>query len=206
MFKLFDGVVSTVSASSNRIKVQFDSTKNANTCILSPLLGVHGLTAVIPTSLLYYFGVIRLDICISEDDFWEGHESPSKIISFRRINVKRNGSYVPSRFVEQKFFASSFPKKISIYKVIFNVSPSIRSPTLCNKCLRFGHTQKFCQSKQRCSHCGESDHVIASCEVREFAQPKCVNCSQDHPFTDRSCKEWLSQRELKKTMACKHLI
>lgn len=134
-------------AGPQRIKVLFESIIEANTCISSPILVTNNLVANIPNSLLFCFGVIRLDINVTEEDFWEGHESPSKIISFRRINIERDGEYVPTRFVELKFLATSFPKKISVYKVLFNVSPSIRSPTQCLKCLRFGHTQKFCRSK-----------------------------------------------------------
>jgi hypothetical protein len=203
--KNFNGVLTINSAGPNQVKVTFDSIKNANLCISSPLLESNGFKATIPNSLLFCFGVIKLDNSISEDDFWDGLESQSKVLSFRRINVKRDGSSIPSRFVELKFLASSLPKKISIFKVLFHVQPSVRSPTQCNKCLRFGHTQKFCRGKLRCSHCGERDHDISSCEVLNSSMPVCVNCKLHHLATDRSCSEWASQKEIKRIMACENI-
>lgn len=127
--------------------------------------------AVIPSSLLFWFEVIQFDVNVKEEDFWEESESSLKISFFRRINIKRDGVYIPSQFVELKFPASSFLKKINIYKILFNVSASIISPTQCDKiCLHFGHTQKFCRSKQRCSHCGGVDHDIFMCEARESTE------------------------------------
>jgi len=65
---------------------------------------------------------------VSEGDFWEGHDSPSKIVNFRRRIVKEDGGMVPSRLVEIKFQSSVLPNKISIYKVLYEVKTSIRSP------------------------------------------------------------------------------
>jgi len=81
--KNFSGIVSITPADPQRIKVLFESIIKANTCISSPILVTNNLVANIPSSLLYCFGVIRLDVNITDKDFWEGHESPSKIVSFR---------------------------------------------------------------------------------------------------------------------------
>jgi len=138
--KNFVGILTIHSAGSNQIKVTFDSIKNANVCVTSPLLGSNRFKESIPNTLLYCFGVIKLDNVVSEDEFWEGLESQVKVLSFRRTNIKKDGISIPSHFVELKFFATSFPKKISIFKVSLDVQSGVRSPTQCNKCLRFGHT------------------------------------------------------------------
>lgn len=78
----------------------------------------------IPSSLLYYLGVIRLDEWIMEDDIWDGHEFSFEIVSFKR----RDGIMIVSHLVEIKLLSLSLSKKISIYKVVFDVSSSIRYP------------------------------------------------------------------------------
>jgi len=184
--KKFEGVIFIIPAGLQQIMINFNSIKNANTCILSPVLEINGLVANILNLLLYCFGVIRLDVNVMEEDFWDGHESPVEIISFRRINIRRNGAYVPSQLVALKFLAAKLPDKINIFKMLFNVLPSIRSPTRYNNCLRFGYIHKCCCCKQRCEHCGM---------IRESSAPKCVNCIQLHLSTDRFCKGWVLQKE-----------
>jgi len=151
--KNFRGVLTIIPAGLNQVKITFDSIKNANECISSEQLKSNGYTYLIPSSLLYCFSVIRLND-VSEEDFWGGCESPVKPLSFRRISVKKYEKLIPTRFVEIKFQSSSLPKKISIFKVLFDVSLNVRSPTQCNNCLKFGHTQKCCRGKLCYGHCG----------------------------------------------------
>ncbi|XP_025192857.1 uncharacterized protein LOC112592911 [Melanaphis sacchari] len=89
--------------------------------------------------------------------------------------------------------------------MIFEVMPSIRSPVQCNRCLRFGHTQKYCRSEARCSHCGETKHSIDSCPSTQATDPICLHCKLPHLATDRSCREWLLQKDIKKIMATENL-
>jgi len=200
--KLFVGIQSINSIGAKRVKITFDSVINANACLTSTSLAEHGYTASIPHTLLYCIGVIRLDKSISEEDFWEGHECSAKVISFRRINIKNNeNSLIASNLVELKFFSPTLPQKLSIYKVLFDIAPSIRSPVQCSRCLRFGHTAKFCRSKERCSHCGCFDHNESTCGVKTTSPPSCIFCKLGHPSTDRSCSEWLIQKDIKKIMA-----
>lgn len=136
-----------------------------------PWLSENGFCATIPSSLIYSLGVIRLDPCVSDDDFWDGLECCYEIIESRRITIKRDNTILPTKLVELKFRSSKLPEMLSIFKVIHHVSPSIRSPVQCIRCLRFGHTQKYCRSKERCSHCGEYNHFIDTCENRLSPPP-----------------------------------
>jgi len=197
----FKGVTNVMPIGSQRVKISFDSIINANACLCSPWLQVNNYSATIPSSLIYSLGVIRLDPCISDDDFREGLECCYEVVEFRRINIKRENILVPTKLVEIKFLSPKLPDNLSIFKVIHVVSPSIRSPVQCMRCLRFGHTQKFCRSKQRCSHCGVFDHGIETCDKRLTTTPQCINCKLDHIASDRSCPEWSTQREIKKIMA-----
>ncbi|XP_025195963.1 uncharacterized protein LOC112595089 [Melanaphis sacchari] len=89
--------------------------------------------------------------------------------------------------------------------MLFEVSPSIRSPLQCKNCLRLGHTSKFCRSSPTCSHCGVSKHSIESCPTAQATDPCCLYCQLPHLATDRNCREWQSQRDLKKIMATENL-
>lgn len=128
-------------------------------------------------------------------------KSPVSIDAFKRINIKKDGNIVQTRIVELKFVAPKIPSVISVFNMIFEVKPSIRSPVQCNRCLRFGHTQKYCRSGPRCSHCGETKHSIDSCPYSQATDPVCLYCKQPHLATDRSCQEWSTQKDIKKIMA-----
>jgi len=189
-----------------RVRVTFDTIANANICLSSSILPTSGLKATIPASLIYSYGVIRMDCSISETEFFEGLESNIPIESFRRIPTRQeDGSMTPSKLVELKFQSPKLPERIAIFKVLFMVRPSVRSPIQCLNCLRFGHTGKFCRSKLRCSHCGEATHNIADCPSVNSRDPVCLHCKGAHRSTDRSCPEWNKQRSIKKIMAMENV-
>lgn len=165
-----------------------------------------GVQAYIPSTLVYSFGVINLDVSFPEEDFWEGLDSTVQVVSFRRISTNNNGnSYLPSKMVELKFLSPILPEKVAIYKVLFKVSPSIRSPVICQNCLRYGHTAKFCRGKSNCSHCGLPDHSFFNCPTKESTVPSCFHCKGSHIATDRSCMEWSRQKNIKKIMATENV-
>lgn len=112
---------------------------------------------------MHSFGVIKLDNDISEVDFREGVRSPFPIESFGRILVNKDGVMTHTRIVELKFVTPKSSQLISVFNMLFEVNPSIRSPVQCNRSLRFGRTQKLCRSHPRCSHCGDAKHYIAGC-------------------------------------------
>ncbi|XP_050547324.1 uncharacterized protein LOC126909007 [Daktulosphaira vitifoliae] len=82
---------------------------------------------------------------------------------------------------------------------------TIRSPVICNKCLRYGHTAKFCRSKARCACCGANDHIATDCPIKDNSTPSCLHCKGSHEATDRSCPEWSRQKEIKKIMAVENI-
>ncbi|CAI6351310.1 unnamed protein product [Macrosiphum euphorbiae] len=61
--------------------------------------------------------------------------------------------------------------------MIFEVKSSIRSPVRCNRCLRFGHTQKYYRWGPRYSHCGETKHWIESCPYSQATDPALIESS-----------------------------
>ena len=203
--KNFLGINNIKPNGHKKVKITFDSIDHANICLKSPLLSDNNLSAYIPSTLIYSHGIIKLDTSFPEEDFWEGQVSDVPIKAFKRIIVNRDGKLTPTRIVELKFLATKIPVNISIFNIIFEVSPSVRAPLQCNNCLRFGHTTKFCRSDPRCSHCGESKHTIVSCPIAQATDPNCLFCHLPHLATDRNCQEWDTQRDIKKIMATENI-
>ena len=201
----FTGITNIKPAGFKKVKITFDSIENGNVCLKSAFLSDHGFSASIPSNLIYSFGVIKFDIDLSEEDFREGLSSLFPIESFRRITVNKDGVITPTRLVELKFISPNLPPHITVFNMIFKVTPSIRSPVQCNRCLRFGHTQKFCRSDPRCSHCGGVKHSIVDCPTVSATEPSCLFCHLPHLATDRSCHEWSVQKEIKKIMATENI-
>lgn len=202
----FSGILSIIPGGPNKMFINFNSIKNANICLASaPIMGSNSFTPYIPYSLLYSYGVIEYDGYISNDDFWEGYECLVEIIDIKRIMVKRNDMYVPSRFIKITFKSFGLPKKISIFNVSFKVVPYIRSPLQCYKCLRFGHVQYVCFGIQRCSHCGLRNHDQSSCRFLDICPPNCANCHLPHNAKYRLCRERTDQKEILRTMAFKNV-
>ncbi|XP_050547326.1 uncharacterized protein LOC126909010 [Daktulosphaira vitifoliae] len=200
------GGIKQITPIGSRVKILFDSIKSANACLNSNLLTGMNLKASIPSTLIYSHGIIRLETSTTEEEFWEGIESPVPIIGFRRIVTKRDSNTpTQTNLVELKFLSSKLPEKLLIFKVIFTVSPSIRSPVICNKCLRYGHTAKFCRSKARCARCGANDHIGSDCPNKDISTLSCVHCKGSHEATDRACPEWSRQKEIKKIMAVENI-
>ena len=67
-----------------------------------------------------------------------------------------------------------------------------RMPTLCNKCLEFGHPSKVCRGQERCTKCAAQDHKAESCEN----EIKCYHCQTRHVTGDKKlCQEYLDEAE-----------
>jgi hypothetical protein len=61
-----------------------------------------------------------------------------------------------------------------------------KGPLQCNRCQRFGHTQRNCGYAPRCVAC-ESSHLSEGCSTpRE--QPLCCGCGENHRSKVRACK------------------
>jgi len=201
----FDGINNIKLIGHKKIKITFNTKLSANNFLTSSLLANIGFTAYIPSTLIYSFGIIRVDSSLTEEDFWDGLNNTVRAIAFKRISIKKDNVLIPTRVVEIKFLSPKIPDAISIYNVIFKISPSVRSPIQCNNCLRFGHTAKFCRSKIKCSHCGLNDHSITTCPSINSTDPVCIFCKLTHLSTDRNCQEWTFQRDVKKIMATENL-
>jgi len=77
--------VTEIKALGARVRVTFDSVTNANICLTgNPLMSL-GFSVLIPSTLVYSVGVIRLDQSTSESDFFEGLDTEYQVASFRHV-------------------------------------------------------------------------------------------------------------------------
>ncbi|KAL4143030.1 hypothetical protein QTP88_005406 [Uroleucon formosanum] len=202
----FSGITNIKPAGSKKIKISFNTIFNGNCSLNSNILNVNNYNAIIPSTLIFSYGIIKLDTTVSETEFFEGVRSSVKIDAFKRISIKKDDKIVQTRIVEFKFVAPKIPSIISVFNMIFDVKPSVRSPVQCNRCLRFGHTQKYSRSCPMCSHCGENNHSVDLCPRAQATDPVCLFCKQPHLATDRSCREWSTQKEIKHIMATENIF
>jgi len=146
-----------------------------------------------------------VDTSLPEKGFWNDLNSTKSVISFKRISTKKEGTLTPTRIIELKFLSPKIPDSLSIYNVIFKITPNVRYPLQCNNCLSFGHTTKFCRSKTRYSHCSENNQSINVCPQADSTEPLCISCQLPPLSTDRRCREWYFQRDVKKIMATENI-
>lgn len=91
---------------------------------------------------------------------------------------------------------------VSLFNMLFEVNPSVRSPVKCDRCLRFGRTQKSnaeFRSDPTCSHCGGDRHSIDVCPTVQTTDPVCLfRCKLPRLTAGRNSYERVFQNEIEK--------
>ena len=101
---------------------------------------------------------------------------------------------VPSGTVCLTFATTVRPEKIHVGYDIRDVRPYMQKPIRCNKCQRYGHTQKTCRAKDfTCGKCSKSGHYSSSCTESEV---KCAACEGPHFVYDRNCPVWVKENDI----------
>lgn len=186
--------------------IEFFSIKSANDFIDSDFPKNNNLETAIPVSLVTCRGVVRgIPVDVTPIEFTENTKSPAKIVSARRISKKSidqdgNTVYTPTETMIVTFAGQKLPKDIRIEYYHSRVSTYIPPVIQCSNCLRYGHFQTSCRSKQRCANCAE-EHETQSCTV----DPACVYCGQGHQSTSRTCPEYERQKNIKRKMAFENI-
>ncbi|XP_072948518.1 uncharacterized protein [Epargyreus clarus] len=152
-------------------------------------------------------GLIRgVPVEWSPEDIKESITVPfgcGEIIRIRRLNYKVmvDGSPVwkPSQTVVLTFDGQILPKHIYICYNALAVELYTYPTIQCYQCCRYGHTKTQCRSKPRCFKCGEG-HTGDSCDIEDDCA-LCCSCTGAHFATDKSCPEFVRQKQIKLTMA-----
>lgn len=196
----------------NRLKIVLKDRKSANILATSDKMKEKGFLCYVPKFLVTKQAVIKgVYTDLSEKEILEECEVPYelkhkvKLISVRRFSRRENDKWVPTETVQLTFRAQVLPQYVTIHYVRCRVDPFIPKVLQCAKCLRYGHSLKFCKSVTlRCNTCGEESHSANECT--KPPPPRCLHCKGEHPayvenIKLNKCPEFKKQQEIKKIMA-----
>lgn len=118
-----------------------------------------------------------------------------KLQSVQIVKMRRHNQTIKYRdqlYLVHLLKGSTTLKELKNIRALFNIivqweryNPVHREVTQCSKCLNFGHGQKHCHMKNRCSKCGEN-HSTSDC-IETEVKVSCLNCGQQHSTTSRAC-------------------
>ncbi|GFW52264.1 putative RNA-directed DNA polymerase from transposon BS [Trichonephila clavipes] len=130
-------------------------------------------------------------LCSSETEILEGL-SDQGVTQVRRITVKKDSSFFPSKLLILTFNSPKLPSAIKAGYLNCKVRPYIPNPLRCFKCQRFGHSQTSCRGQFTCSRCACVGHTSTDCSL----EPKCINCSLPHTADSKLCPKWKNEKQI----------
>lgn len=203
--------------SRNRVVVSFADKYEANKIISNVSIKVlHNIKAYIPNSFIKCVGIVRdVPVDLSEDELAESCrvQGGTQIDKIERMTYwdSINKCAKPSRNIKIEFRSTNLPENMIVFYVKKNIEPFIPKPTICKKCLRYGHVAKICRSTEtNCINCSEVTHALdinCSCaHCKNKCITKCKYCQVgDHNSTQVKCPEYIKQTEIKKIMYTENL-
>lgn len=185
----------------NRIGIDFITTHNANNFLKNKILQENNWDAFIPASLISVKGIVRgIGIETTTEEIISEGVSAKPIIAARRLNrrVTKDNTveYVPTETIVITFRGKRLPESILVNYYEVRVQIYVDPVLQCLNCLRYGHTKTHCRSKRRCALCSY-EHEEEECQAEIKA---CLYCKQNHKATDRQCKEYQRQKDIKELM------
>lgn len=185
----------------NRVKIELKTAAAANNLIEAPVWKDRNFDVYIPNFLLHTYGIIRdVDISLTDKEIIDSMESIYPVANIKRYTKKHHSNpelMVPIPVCMVVFRSQTLPPHVAILGTRCPVEPYVAPVIQCRNCWRFHHRASQCRSHTRCSRCGDQ-HSADSCTA---TAPTCLNCSGQHPVTDRSCAVFLHQQELQRTKA-----
>lgn len=156
-----ENVIAIKPACPAGVKLFLESIITANNFLNSFMLVELKWSVFIFSTLIYSYGVTRLDQSVSKKDFWGGVETSIGLIELKRIPFIRDSVKIESKLVVLKFKLTLLPDFISTYRVRVKLDPSFRSLTQYKQCSCFGHTRL-----ENFGVCAASDHQLTDCPIR----------------------------------------
>lgn len=185
----------------NRVQIQVANYALANKIVELEMFKNDNLQAYIPESSLFRKGVMRnVDLDILTSEILVEAVTECTIVDVKRITKKSPDSdaRVDTKTVILTFRGQKIPNYISLYGARCYIKPYVYNVTMCNNCLRYGHTQNLCRSSGRCAKCGATEHKEENCDA---ISAYCVHCEGVHWSTDRTCSVYVEQKKIKTFMA-----
>lgn len=205
------GIKNIAKRGKKRISIEFDLPDRANNFVTeNPFSGDPAIDVFIPSRMVTSKGIIKnVGSEITKEDIELHAHSKVKILDARQLNRRTvtDGivSYVPSSTWILTFQGKNLPEKIALWGCLRHVSLYVGPVIQCYNCLRYGHTKANCNNpskSKRCRNCAEN-HEEQECP--DPSHPKCVFCSGEHASTDRSCPEFLRQKQINRLIAVENI-
>lgn len=191
------GVTAIHRVNANKIVVVFKQYNTANNFLNNvEFLQKHNLRAFIPAAHIEKTGIIRfVPAHISNKDLYSKLSSRYEIVAIRRFTKKVNNEKVPLQTVSITFLSNVLPESVKYDLFSYRVFEYIPPLQQCYRCLKFNHSAKVCNGKQRCSCCG-GEHSYRECD--KPTQLCCANCSGPHLAISKLCPIKMRKIEDKK--------
>lgn len=146
-------------------------------------------------------GVIRCDACkfLTEQELLEGLQPQNVTEVYIMKRRGQNGEMYNTRTAILTFKTTVLPRKVDIGYFSERVELFIPNPMRCMKCMRFGHTKKYCSREKTCAKCGDLYHEVCNNPL------KCTACGENHSSLDKECPIWKDEVEIKKIQTEKRI-
>lgn len=194
-------IVDISSSGKNRVKIELKTAAAANNLLNVPAFKDHKFDVYIPNFLLHTYGIIHdVETSLTDKEIIDAMESVYPVTSIKRYTKKHPSNpelTVPIPVCMVVFRSQTLPSHVAILGARCPVVPYVAPVIQCTNCWRFHHRANQCRSHTRCSRCG-GQHQADSCPA---TIPTCLNCSGQHPVTERSCPIFLHQQELQRARA-----
>jgi hypothetical protein len=138
------------------------------------------------------------DLKYSSDEEILENLNDQKVVGIRRVKKMMNQTEpTETGLYFITFDLKETPTQLKIGYEIVEVREFIPDPIRCFKCLKFGHTQRFCKSEEKkCANCSNPEHVNR--EMKEKCQnpPKCSGCGDSHHSFSKNCDIYRMEKEI----------
>jgi hypothetical protein len=138
---------------------------------------------------------------LTEEEILDGLQSQG-VTAIQRMKKRTPGEiigkpeYTGLAFLT--FNKTQIPTEIKVGYINVEVKEFIPDPMRCYKCLKFGHTKKFCKGDEICGNCAEKSHIDRERVNEKCDRPtKCANCGDStHNAFSRICPVWRYEKEI----------
>ncbi|GBN46788.1 hypothetical protein AVEN_259152-1, partial [Araneus ventricosus] len=147
------GEVKTIKKCKNgKLLIETANDKQAALIVNLKKIGENEITVAPHYSLNQAKGVI------SESEFQNDTDSDimeylrnQNVSAVKRISVRKDGQYVPTKHLILTFNVPTLPKSVIIAYINCPVRPYIPNPLRCYKCQKFGHSIQSCRGTETCA-------------------------------------------------------
>lgn len=197
--------------SRNRIRVTFNVFKEANKCINNITLNKLELIKTYIPNQFIKTTVFVHDIPddLTKEDLMQNSSVRGQNIEITGIERmkyfdREKREIKNSKNIKIHFRGTKLPDEVVIFYVLKKVNIFIPKPTMCRKCLRYGHVEAICKSPNySCVNCAEETHKYNSTctcnHCKKTCSSKCSHCKVNgHNSLQTDCAERKKQEGIKK--------